>query len=305
MENPEFASSDRRDTVEVPRIFVIQETSYQLEGETRGGLYSAITNRGKNPYKENEDAFLIIPEKGFYFVADGLGGTVGGEVASLEAVLAIADLVNKNEISFSDTENILSSVLDRYDQAFQKDYTLDKMGTTLAGFSIVGNELRAMHIGDSRIYVFGGDGKIKYISKDNSIIQLKIDKMIFLEEANEFESDYLEKNLISECIREGMGIEEEIHTGLVKIDQNIRLTNEGRIVTKRKSAELGVVNLESGDIVLTCSDGLNDELTQQEIEELVRKYSGNPTQLAEALEKQALGNGGRDNITMILYKHGK
>ena len=294
--------------------FIFQEKARSIEGEMKGGSYSARTHRGKNPHKENEDAFLAVPEKGIFVVADGVGGVVAGEVASLEAVSTIANLVKQNKIDFSDTESLLRSILKRYRSLSENDLDLREMATTLAGFSVIDNRLRTFHIGDSRIYVFDSNGHPKYISRDDSQIQVFIDNIkkvhgvgpkSIKEKANDLEASFLNKNLILSCVQQNIGLSERISTSLIKIDDNSQLTNEGRVITSDKTIIDQEIELEPGDIVMACSDGLNDELTQLEIQELIKKYSDNVARLGEVLEQEALQHGGLDNITLTLYKHGK
>lgn len=116
----------------------------------------------------NEDAFDIIPERGVYIVADGMGGHASGQVASRLSVenmrLYIDQMVQRpgHEYTFpvlpgsSDSERMLSNAIQWANERIfiesMKDRKFEGMGTTLVAAAVDGESLVLGHVGDSRIY---------------------------------------------------------------------------------------------------------------------------------------------------------
>src|SRR5437763_1797652 len=106
--------------------------------------------------EKNEDAMLIDPSIGLYVVCDGMGGHVGGQVASQLAVATIAETLRNQAPLGPGDEDILQTSIQRANQAvFNKakaDPNLHNMGTTVVGIRADGDLVHLVHGGDSRIY---------------------------------------------------------------------------------------------------------------------------------------------------------
>src|SRR4051812_19347352 len=86
--------------------------------------------------EKNEDSFLVEPELGLYVVCDGMGGHVGGQVASQTAVATIAELVRSGRHAESDADLLVSAILEANRAVFRRaraEPALHNMGTTVVG----------------------------------------------------------------------------------------------------------------------------------------------------------------------------
>ena len=243
-----------------------------------------ITEKGKCPH--NEDALLIGGEVlingktectlGPPFIAavsDGVSGENAGEFASQMCL----ELVRN--IKVTSPEQLRESLMDvhrRLSAYSQLDPVSRNMQTTLCGFAVTADDKALVfNVGDSRLYRFR-EGRIRQISRDQSLVQMLIDKGTITAEEKK---DYVHRNIISPAF------------GNMKNDPTIDITE----------LEDG---LEYGDILLLCSDGLSDFLSSYEIQEIMQLPKPLRKRL-DMLAAAALIRGGNDNITAVacLYEY--
>lgn len=243
-----------------------------------------ITEKGKCPH--NEDALLIGGEVlingktectlGPPFIAavsDGVSGENAGEFASQMCL----ELVRN--IKVTSPEQLRESLMDvhrRLSSYSQLDPVSRNMQTTLCGFAVTADDKALVfNVGDSRLYRFR-EGRIRQISRDQSLVQMLIDKGTITAEEKK---DYVHRNIISPAF------------GNMKNDPTIDITE----------LEDG---LEYGDILLLCSDGLSDFLSSYEIQEIMQLPKPLRKRL-DMLAAAALIRGGNDNITAVacLYEY--
>ncbi len=143
------------------------------------------------------------------------------------------------------------------------------MGTTLVAATIDGNRLKVGNVGDSRLYIVNGK-HIRQITTDHSLVE--------------------------EMIRMG-GLDRES----ARTHPNKNIITRAVGVAYAVSADFYEVQLQEGDIVLLCSDGLSNMLEDEEIRMLVNAQR-DIMEKAEALVRAANQNGGRDNISLILIE---
>ena len=158
----------------------------------------------------------------------------------------------------------------------QLDPVSRNMQTTLCGFAVTADDKALVfNVGDSRLYRFR-EGRIRQISRDQSLVQMLIDKGTITAEEKK---DYVHRNIISPAF------------GNMKNDPTIDITE----------LEDG---LEYGDILLLCSDGLSDFLSSYEIQEIMQLPKPLRKRL-DMLAAAALIRGGNDNITAVacLYEY--
>lgn len=217
----------------------------------------------------NEDAFLA--EHGVFAVADGMGGQAAGEVASAIAVSELASLEAIDVVTVSDVVEAIHRANRTVLAAAYETRSLAGMGTTLVGLVAVEHEhqqmLAAFNLGDSRIYLLDGSG-LRQLSTDHSEVQALLD-------AGRITAD-----------------EARIHPSRHVITRAI-----GAAV--RADPDLWVLPRRPGDRFLLCSDGLTNELDDEEIADLLRSEEL-PAAAAEALVRAANAAGGRDNITTVV-----
>ena len=221
-----------------------------------------ITHTGKIR-DHNEDAFLALPEQRLWIAADGMGGHTAGDFASR---LIIDQFRNFKASpltghSINQIRQILTQVNhELWTKAQQMGDTI--IGSTVAILLATEHHIAAVWSGDSRIYRLR-DGLFKQITRDHS-------------EGEEMEPgiDDLFRPAFSNAVTQAIGAAEEL-----QVEMEIR---ENR----------------PGDTYLLCSDGLNKELSDQQIGAILQ--TNNVETAGQILLREALANFGRDNITVVL-----
>lgn len=229
----------------------------------------------------NEDGYYISDynkecEAIYAVVADGMGGHQAGEVASTMAICEIRDAVNERcfgGMTGSDIKDMLVTAVKKANrmiyQKSQEVQSLGGMGTTVTMCLIFDDKGFVAHVGDSRAYVLR-DGQLHQITTDHSLVHelVKIGQITAEEAAH-----HPQKNVITRALGTDSGVEIDLY-------------------------EFTVL---PGDLVLLCSDGLTNMLSDPElIEILTEKQSDSLTGLAEKLIASANEKGGFDNITAVL-----
>ena len=233
----------------------------------------------------NEDSTLSDIDSGLVVLADGMGGYKAGEVASAIAVTAAhGDILNglKNikrgqtdtETGMHNESRIVKSAIIKANSTIyssaEKDPECQGMGTTIVVALFHSGVVTIAHVGDSRLYRMRGR-QFEQITKDHSLIQELIDRGLYTpEEAHQ----KTPKNLVTRAL----GIEAKVEVDVMEVP------------------------VETNDIFLLCSDGLNDMVGDEEIHLTLSKYSANLVQAAEELVKLANAKGGKDNISVILIR---
>jgi serine/threonine protein phosphatase PrpC len=232
----------------------------------------------------NEDSLSCEPSCGLVVLADGMGGYNAGEVASGITVSVLTTEIKHSlqdirpEDKGEDGEDVAVELLRENVQkanasifhAAQSQPQYAGMGTTVVAGLFYDNHLAVAHVGDSRMYRLRGDD-FEAVTRDHSLLQEQIDSgMISKEDARLSRN----KNLV---------------TRAVGIDANV-------------STEVHVHEVETGDIYLLCSDGLNDMVEDDKIGGTLHALRSNITLAADQLVKMANENGGRDNVSVILVK---
>lgn len=229
-----------------------------------------ITNIGKVRLKNDDSFYCSDGKKGLYIVADGMGGYKGGEMASRIAVsTAVDELKEKDVITEEVADRLIERIKERMKEAVQENYTLRDMGSTLICALSQGKDFSCMHIGDSRAYHIDGK-RIHQLTEDHTLVNIL------------YNSGVLEKEELRHHPKRNV---------LMKV---ISLQGESQ-------SDVFRFRLEEGEYLLLCSDGLTDQLTNQEILEVFNQLS-DPEELGKELVKRALETGGRDNIAVVVVK---
>ncbi len=232
----------------------------------------------------NEDSVLANAALGLAVLADGMGGYNAGEVASGMATAVLGSELQHafNARSPSDAgadgqvwaREALVDVIGRTNAAIhlaaRSNPKYAGMGTTLVMAQFFDDRVLVAHVGDSRLYRLRS-GKLAQLTRDHSLLQQQIDSGMLTPEQARFSQN---KNLVTRA----MGVEPTVMTDV---------------------AEHEVL---PGDIYLLCSDGLNDMVDDETIEEALSGLSGNLALCASQLVQVANDNGGRDNVSVILAK---
>lgn len=222
--------------------------------------YDAKTHPGR-VRDHNEDNIFGSSECGLWIVADGMGGHACGEVASEIVVDRLRTLISAGES--------LASAIDLAHQAVTEHAEINTqakgMGATVVVMSSVNEHYTIAWVGDSRAYRLRGN-RLELLTRDHSYLEWLKDNGITVEEARK----HPKRNVITQSI--GVG---EPRPDTVDGD------------------------CQPGDRYLLCSDGLNDELTDEEICSILQS-SANSGEITEQMINAALEKGGRDNISVIV-----
>ncbi len=270
---------------EVDPDWTLGDVSLSLDGIDICGL----THVGKGR-SNNQDTYRLIalPELGsdyaLLLVCDGMGGHAGGEVASELAANLIANVVRRQKDNqAAGLYETLSESLHRADAAINqrasKERTLTGMGTTAVAAVVCLEGYVHCYIGDSRLYQTDGR-KITYITRDHSVVRL-----------------LLEEGIINESEAKDHPFRSRLTASLGGGKEANRLSVDPKWASDRNPFR----KWQRGDWILLCSDGLNSELSDPEIEEVLRD-SKNATEAAHSLLDLTLKTDARDNVTLIVAR---
>jgi serine/threonine protein phosphatase PrpC len=227
----------------------------------------------------NEDAIALDESCAVAVLADGMGGYAAGEVASgmacdfIKAELGRWLIEASSNANDSDVKRAMDICVDNANRAIfsaaNSNPTYAGMGTTLVLAVFRPGRLLMGHIGDSRAYRLR-DGVLQQITKDHSLLQEQIDAGILTQEQAQYAAN---KNLVTRAL----GVEDLV---LLETHQH---------------------ELEAGDVIMMCSDGLSDMLRDAQIAEVMSAHTDLPD-MGAALVAAANDAGGRDNIAVVLVR---
>ena len=201
-------------------------------------------------------------------VADGMGGHRAGEFASRFAVEnMVKELAQSKEVGpEAMIKTAISTVNKKLFMTAKSDSRLQGTGTTLVVATVIENTLYFANVGDSRLYLLNDD--IKQLSKDHSFVQ----EMVRLGGIKADEAKYHpDKNIITRAI----GAKEKVECDFFEY------------------------RLKKNDVILMCTDGLSNLVDDEDIHRIV-KSARDVVEAVELLIERANGNGGRDNIGVVI-----
>lgn len=239
----------------------------------------SLTDVG-NVRENNEDSFLVDVENGVFIVADGVGGSEAGEVASghlvervkerasvLHGLVSNCDPVGDRD----DRERVFASLLGLIQDINREVFELGKeinpinpSATTCDVMVLAENAAFIAHVGDSRVYLFR-DGQIFRITEDHTFAEQ-------LRRENVSDDRIIDK--FRNVLTRSIGGKPQVDIDALFID------------------------LQVGDRIMLCSDGLTDYISGPEIMEYANRSTG--AEMLHALVQEAKDRGGHDNITAVL-----
>jgi PPM family protein phosphatase len=262
-----------------------------------------LTDQGRRR-PANEDQFLIAEltkamtivhtslrgpsvrtgdERGYLFlVADGMGGHAAGERASALAVAAIEQFTVNTFKWFLQSDDPgpdtaaseFATAITQADAAIiqeaETNPELQGMGTTLALAYAVGTQLFVLHVGDSRVYLFRG-GTLRQLTHDHTVVADMVRR-------GELQPEQASQHRLRHVITNVLGGRE-----------------------RGAHAEVHVIDLESQDGLLLCSDGLTEMVTAEDITRILADEQ-DPERASRQLIDLANERGGHDNITVIVAR---
>ena len=235
-------------------------------------VVGAATDTG-NLRGQNEDSH--VAEQGLFAVADGMGGHNAGEVASAMAIEYLRGVALSGVSSAEAFAQVVRDLNSAIFLAATSATDQRGMGTTLTAAALLAptsdvdqpSQIVIANVGDSRTYLLRS-GELRQLSVDHSYVQeLVTEGLLTVDEAR----THPRRNIVTRAL----GIDAQV------------------------SVDTWTIPMFDGDRFMLCSDGLVDEVPQDEIIEMMQERS-TPQLVAERLVAAAKRHGGRDNITVIV-----
>ncbi|HWE08605.1 MAG TPA: Stp1/IreP family PP2C-type Ser/Thr phosphatase [Solirubrobacteraceae bacterium] len=224
------------------------------------------TDTGRQRRDNEDNAFVRAP---LFVVADGMGGAQAGEVAS---ALAVEEFQQKLPDEGSAEERLSTRIREANRRIYERsrvEHEHAGMGTTLTAVYVEDDDLAVAHVGDSRAYIFR-DGTLTRLTQDHSLVEELVRQGKLTEEQA---AEHPQRSIITRAL--GIELDVEVDTWTYPV--------------------------RAGDVVLLCSDGLTSMIDEDRIAEIL---AGEPNLegAGERLIKAANDAGGRDNITVVLFR---
>ena len=259
----------------------------QVQGNHLGFVAGMRSDPGiKRKYKPNEDSLFAaqgmlngssVPTLfGLFVVADGMGGHANGEDASRLAIQTLIDYVLPRLLKGASFTNdayvqLLVEGIQQANLAVHQNNMQQRgdMGTTVTAAMVVDTTAYVANVGDSRTYLYREAEGLKKVTNDHSVV--------------------------ASLVEAGIIKPDDIYTH-PKRNQIYRSLGEKAAV----EIDSFTVQLQEGDKLLLCSDGLWDMVRDPRIEELIKNPAPNPSTTGDALIQEALASGGEDNVSVIV-----
>ncbi len=222
----------------------------------------------------NQDSFLVNEHMALGILADGIGGRKGGKTASQMTVDFLEQAFKKiNSESALDFSSFLLTQVDAINKSLidlgNKSETLQGMGTTLELIVLRKNRIYIGHIGDSRTYLFAGN-HLWLLTIDHNIRTFLARKII--------KKENLQNSYNPSALVKALGLGSECSPDIFE-----------KIVYE-------------DEIYLSATDGLFDMISDEKIFSIIQRNQNRFDLLPDLLIEEALKNGGKDNITVVLCK---
>lgn len=234
---------------------------------------SGLTDRGMLR-SVNQDNLFVDPDGRLFIVADGMGGHAGGQEASRIATEVLSEVILANWDSEESSDRLLETAIHKANEAILDDQDRHperaEMGTTIVMVLFRDGEWWQAHVGDSRLYR-SRDWQLQQMTRDHTWVARAVESGdLSLEQAR----THPWRHVLMQCL--------------------------GR--RDLELVEIYPLNLQPGDRLLLCSDGLTEELSDLELTHHLSQLRS-ATELDEVVEQlvqSAKDRGGRDNITVVL-----
>jgi protein phosphatase len=224
------------------------------------------TDTGRQRRDNEDSAYVRAP---LFVVADGMGGAQAGEVASALAV-------EEFQRPLADAGTPEQRLADRVQSANRRIYETAQsaheqagMGTTLTAAYLDDADLAIAHVGDSRAYIFR-DGSLARLTQDHSLVEELVRRGKLTEEQA---AEHPQRSIITRAL----GIENDVEV------------------------DTWTFPVRAGDVVLMCSDGLTSMIGEDQIATVLGSEP-DLNRAGERLIAEANAAGGRDNITVVLFR---
>jgi PPM family protein phosphatase len=215
----------------------------------------------------NEDAYYA--RSPVYAVADGMGGAQAGEVAARIAAETFEEHLGDTGSGEERLARVANAANRKIYELATTDASRSGMGTTLTGALVSDEEVSIVHVGDSRAYLLR-DGELRQLTRDHSLVEeLRRRGRLTSEEAEE----HPQRSIITRALGPDAEVDIDLHSHQVR----------------------------NGDVFLICSDGLTSMVREDRVRQIMVD-SSSLDDAAGALIEEANRRGGRDNITVVMFR---
>lgn len=242
------------------------DRAYKSTPRTRKGALTSFGSRTDIGClrDHNEDSLVVTPP--LFAVADGMGGHAAGEVASEIAVRVLSEQAPSHPDGAA-LGNAVEEANRAVIQAAHEGRGRQGMGTTMTAAMLEGERLVIAQVGDSRAYLLH-QGKLQQLTRDHSLMADMI-------EAGQLTPEEARVHPQRSVITRALGSDTHLHPDIYEI------------------------NVETGDRLLICSDGLSGMVFDNDIESTMCRIQ-DPQRCASQLVNEAIAAGGHDNVTVIV-----
>src|SRR5437867_9615968 len=238
---------------------------------------ASISDRGLSEKRPvNEDSFLADPARGFFAVADGVGGAEAGEVASRTAVDVLDEAFRNRLADGDDAEDLMELAIQRANSSIHQMATeeprFSMMATTIVALHVDKDRATFGHVGDSRLYRVTLDGNLNRETEDHSIVEeeVRAGRMTREQAAN-----HPSKNVISRALGAEASVEVDMKT----------------------------MEVEDGTTFLLCTDGITRHIPDSELRQLLVSGQALDAVCAD-MKERCYQRGAEDNLTAVIVQLG-
>jgi protein phosphatase len=251
----------------------------------KGKLATALLSDPGLVRGNNEDAVAEDADIGLLVLADGMGGYNAGEIASGIAVTTVIDTVRRQwptlrhgsvdaasgySVEALTLKTAIETAHTTIHQVSQTQPQCAGMGTTIVVAVLHDDRIAIAYVGDSRLYRLR-HGRLEQITRDHSLLEEMIARGHYSREDAE---RIVRKNIVTRAL----GVEPEVQVDLIED------------------------TVEVDDLLLLCSDGLCDMVSDETIGLTLKRYAANLETAAQRLVQLANDAGGKDNVSVVLAR---
>lgn len=231
------------------------------------------TGRTRNANQDyvfcEENAVGSFPN--LFIVADGMGGHNAGDTASRMCVEEVVSQIEKSTkvTPIGVFEQAVSSANEKVHRASMEDNALNGMGTTIVATVVFGDTAYIVNVGDSRLYAY--KDTLRQVTVDHSLVEEMV-------QSGKLQKEDMRTHPNKNIITRALGTNSEVKADCFEIEVN------------------------QGDVLLLCSDGLSNMLEDEKIETIIKENKEDMRKAGEQLVNEANDAGGKDNISVVLIR---
>lgn len=235
----------------------------------------SITDTGRTRNVNQDYVFCEENEIGsfpnLFIVADGMGGHNAGDTASRMCVEEVVSQIEKSTkvTPIGILEQAVAAANEKVYQTSLEDKALQGMGTTIVATVVLGDTAYIINVGDSRLYVY--KDTLRQVTVDHSLVE--------------------------EMVQSG-----KIHKEDMRTHPNKNIITRALGTNIDVKADCFEIEVNEGNVLLLCSDGLSNMLEDEKMEMIIRENKDDMKTAGEQLVKEANDAGGKDNISVILIR---